>query len=322
MALYTELAKSDIAALLRKFPALPDSPFTHEGIALGTVNTYYRIRYRAGGTYYLKIDEVADEKRLKNEILIFEHLARHARLLPHKTPLPVIASSGKRYVPLDRKFALVVPELPGHSYFGKELTPARLGIIGRHIRSWHNLPIDRRIPEHRFNLTGQKKVFREIRERLARKHPELERFIARKLASFSQEAPSREPLRLIHADMFPENLMWIRNRLNGVLDYDAAGLGAPLFDVGVCLHALCHDGRSFERAKIKGFLKGYFKDRSPTRFERSYFAYALDLSAMRFLLTRLRDFELAPGPVKAEPFKDYRDFERRFAENAALQVAL
>jgi homoserine kinase type II len=319
MALYTTLSGSRIAAVLKRFPALPDAPFTYEGVALGTVNTYYRIVYRNGETHYLKIDEVADEKRLKNEIRIFEHLARYAQRLAHKTPLPLPSDLGNRYVPLDGKFALVVPELPGRSYFGKDLTPARLGQIGRHIRSWHDLPVDRRIPEHRFNWRGQKGVFREIRTALALKHPELERDVARRLKDFARKAPRREGLRLIHADLFPENIMWAGNRLNGILDFDAAGLGAPLFDVGVCLHALCHDGKAFDRAKIKGFLKGYFKDRGPTRFDRTLFPYYLDLSAMRFLLTRLRDFELAPGPVKAEPFKDYGEFARRFVENKDLR---
>lgn len=318
MALYTILNKADIASLIPRFPALPRTRFTAKGIALGTVNTYYRLRFSSGEVYYLKIDEVADEARLKNEILIFNHLAKYQKNLRHRTPMPILADDGAFYIPFQKKFALFIPELSGASYFKKNLTSKRLAIIGRHIRRWHDLSPDKKIAQHRFCLEGQRIVYQQIRQKLTKKHPELDKFIAAKLAFFERNKPSRERLRLIHADLFPENILWCGNRLNGILDFDAAGLGDPLFDVGVCLHALCHDGEHFHSDKIKGFLKGYFEWSPPTPFEKRYFAYYLDLAAMRFLLTRLRDFELASGPVKAEPFKDYREFARRFNENIAF----
>lgn len=318
MALYTILNKAAITALIEHFPTLPRTRFTAKGIALGTVNTYYRLRFTSGEVYYLKIDEVADESRLKNEVLIFEHLDKHRRELGHKTPMPILSETGARYVSFQKKFTLFIPEVFGVSYFKKDLTPERLAIIGRHIRRWHGIPTNKKIAMHRFDLPGQKNVFQQISSKLTRKHPELSRFIAAKIAFFERDKPSRERLRLIHADLFPENILWRGNRLNGILDFDAAGLGDPLFDVGVCLHALCHDGEHFHSDKIKGFLKGYFESKPPTLFEKQHFAYYFDLAAMRFLLTRLRDFELAPGPVKAEPFKDYREFSRRFDENEAF----
>ena len=64
MALYTILSKTQIAKLLQRFQSLPPDSFRTKGIALGTVNTYYRITYKRGEVYYLKIDEIADELRL------------------------------------------------------------------------------------------------------------------------------------------------------------------------------------------------------------------------------------------------------------------
>ena len=68
MALYTILSKPQIGELLKRFPNLPHESFKTKGIALGTVNTYYRITFKFGAVYYLKIDEVADEARLVREV--------------------------------------------------------------------------------------------------------------------------------------------------------------------------------------------------------------------------------------------------------------
>lgn len=329
MAIFTKINPTNLKALVRRFPTLPQSQFRAKGIALGTVNTFYRLNYASGETFYLKIDEVGSESRLKNEILVFENLQAQSTHLSFAIPYPLIADNGKRYVPFqldhgvtigDTKFTLVLPELKGVSYYKHDLTPTRLCLIGKKMAEWHSLRPNSKIPEHRFNLAGQKKVFQEIKIKLAHKHPELCRFITKKLTEFTQLAPKHEKLTLIHADLFPENILWIGNRLNGILDLDAAGRGSPLFDIGVCVHALCHDGKAFQLAKICAFLRGYDSVRKLTSQDKKSLPYYLDLSAMRFLLTRLRDFELAPQGRKVEPFKDYRQYADRFAENLRLKI--
>src|SRR3990167_634243 len=98
MALYTILSKTQIAKLLQRFQSLPPYSFRTKGIALGTVNTYYRITYKRGEVYYLKIDEIADELRLQNEIRIFVNLARYKNFLTHSTPMPLTSDTGLLYI--------------------------------------------------------------------------------------------------------------------------------------------------------------------------------------------------------------------------------
>jgi homoserine kinase type II len=321
MAIYTPLSAQQIRSLLAQFPSLPQSPYASRGIAMGTVNTYYKISYKTGDVFYLKIDEVANKKRLENEILIFETLHRAAKHLPFKTPLPLVSVLKKKYVPFEKKFALVIPEVKGKSYFKTDLTPARLKIIGKAVAALHKLKANPKIKTHRFDLKGQENVFRGIETALQKKHLVLATAIRKRLKIFKALQPKREFNGLIHADLFPENILWIKNHLNGLIDFDAAGRGAALFDVGVCLHALCHNGKGFDLKKVRGFLNGYLGKNTKT-FDRRSFKFYLDLTAMRFLLTRLRDFELQSGPRKVKPFKDYRDFVRRFAENENLVRSL
>lgn len=321
MAIFTTLNHQQIAGLLACYKGLPTQGFVSHGVPMGTVNTYYRVRFRRAGEYFLKIDEVADLARLKNELLVLSHLHRHSKRLPFATPFPLRTQLGRFFLLSGKKPALLFPGIKGRIVFEDRLTHAHLKKLGAALAALHALPVNPRIRPHRFDLSGQKKVFSQIRARLRRKHPKLERFITAKLSELQQNAPRRNNEVLIHADLFAENAHWIGNRLNGILDFEAAGRGDGLFDVAVCLHALCHTAGGFTAGKIQAFLKGYSAVRrrpiDPARIK-----YFMEQSAMRFLLTRLRDFELANGMVKAEPFKDYREFVQRFDEIKALAIPL
>ena len=311
MAIYTKLNKSEIAQILMRFPALPHTSFTAKGIALGTVNTYDRITYKSGAVYYLKIDEVANESRLANEIRIFDNLIKFQNRLTHATPAPLFSDTGLRYISFQHKFALVIPELAGISYFKHDLTHARLERVGKAVAEWHSVPVDPKIPEHRFSLAGQKKVFQQISSELKKRHPDLHKMIQRKLAELAKTDLPKQNSVLIHADLFPENILWQKTKLSAILDFDAAGLGDAFFDIAVCIHALCHDGNKFSQSKIQALLRGYFGLKTLSRTQKSHLNHALELTTLRFLLTRLRDVELSPMGRKAKPFKDYREFARR-----------
>ena len=46
--------------------------------------------------------------------------------------------------------------------------------------------------------------------------------------------PVPGPRRFIHRDFYPGNLLWRRNRLTGVVDWESASIGPPAFDIAHC----------------------------------------------------------------------------------------
>lgn len=321
MGIFTKMSRQQIAKLLGHFEGIPSTTFEASGVAMGTVNTYYKINYADRTTTFLKIDEVADRKRLLNELSILTLLTKNQSRLKYLTPAPLPVKKSKfPFIPQGKKFALLFPEIPGRAIF--DLPPAKMKIIGEALARLHNLPITSAIKPHRFNRIGQDKVFQQIQEKLQDKLPDVFALIVSKKHLLKTNAPKQALETLIHADLFAENIHWINNHLSGILDFEAGGRGHPLFDLGVCLHALCHRKGHFHYPSIKALFNGYLSIRKLSSAEQKLFAYYLDQSAMRFLLTRLRDFELAPGPIKAEPFKDYREFLKRFDENQVLAEKL
>ncbi|MBI4411864.1 MAG: homoserine kinase [Deltaproteobacteria bacterium] len=319
MALYTRLTRQQILNLLKPFGF--DAPQKIRGVLEGTVNTFYELTYPKK-SYFLRVDEVADLKRLKNELRVFDLLERVQKRLSFKTTLPLQTKKGKYYVPLGKKYVLLFEKIHGASYFHHRLMGAHLYRIGRALAELHQSTKNCRLPPHRFNFPGLESVYREILLRLKKRHPTVALDIGQWMSWLKKNEPKGVPSGLIHADLFPENLLFVRDRLEGILDYEAAGFGSCLFDIAVTLHACCHDGKNFSIEKCLRFLRGYQSVRKLTAKEIKSFEYYLYQSAIRFLLTRLRDFELKPGPVKAKPFKDYREYLRRFAEIPPLVKVL
>lgn len=316
MALYTHLSKQQITKFASLF-GLP-APSKTTGVLEGTVNTYYRLSYPGQNYFYLKIDETADLIRLKKELKVFRVLQKSG--LSYEVAMPLLTTTGDFYVPFGKKFILFFKEVPGETLTAKTIGLKELKQIGEALGELHRLTHNILLPKHRFSVVGLRKVFKQIENKLALKHPELLPQIKKYLKYYAKKDSTKVPRGLIHADLFPENILAHNRKITGIIDFEAAGSGAFLFDICVCLHALCHNGKEFDVKKINVFLKSYQSQRKLTPEEKIAFEFYLNQSALRFLLTRLRDFELKDGPVKAKPFKDYRDFVRRFDEIKSLTI--
>jgi homoserine kinase type II len=313
MAIFTKLNKNDLLKLLKHYPEYAKISFSFKGIGLGTVNTYYRLSFKNGDVCFLKIDEVADENRLKNEILVFKNLKECKKQLSFDFPFPILTKDNKYYFKLGKKFVLLFPELPGASIY-THFKANHYNQIGAKIAELHSLKIKFKIKNHRFNLAGLKKSFSGIKVALQKIHPDKVKSISKRLKNLSTSIDKKQKLVLIHADMFAENIHWTKNKLTGILDYEAAGLGHPLFDICIALHALCHDGRSFDVKSAKALLKGYQSKKTlPLKLKKQINAF-MEFTAIRLLITRLKDFEIPGTDPKAEHFKDYREMEERLIE--------
>ncbi|MBV9355814.1 MAG: phosphotransferase [Chloroflexi bacterium] len=67
-------------------------------------------------------------------------------------------------------------------------------------------------------------------------------------------AASPDPVRLVHGDYWPGNLLWRRGRLTGVVDWEDACLGDPAEDVATCRADLV---MLFGPRGADGFLQAY-----------------------------------------------------------------
>ncbi len=92
---------------------------------------------------------------------------------------------------------------------------------------------------------------------------------------------------MIHADLFPDNVFFLGDKLSGLIDFYFACNDMLAYDVAICLNAWCFENDfSYNVTKGRALLQGYAKVRPLTDAELDAMPLLARGAALRFLLTR------------------------------------
>ena len=128
------------------------------------------------------------------------------------------------------------------------------------------------------------------------------------LAFLEANWPGHLPGGVIHADLFPDNVFFLEDRLSGLIDFYFACNDAFAYDLSICLNAWCFDpDGSFNVTKSMALLDGYTRVRPLTGRELEALPILARGSALRFMLTRLVDWLNVPQGALVKP-KDPREY--------------
>ncbi len=95
----------------------------------------------------------------------------------------------------------------------------------------------------------------------------------------------------IHADLFPDNTLFLGERLTGLIDFYFACTDLLAYDLAVCLNAWCFEAdASFNLTKGRAVVAAYRAVRPLSGDEAAALPVLCRGAALRFLLTRLLDW--------------------------------
>jgi homoserine kinase type II len=135
--------------------------------------------------------------------------------------------------------------------------------------------------------------------------------IARELDALDKSWPRNLPQGVIHADLFPDNVFFLGDKLSGVIDFYFACTDTLAYDVAICLNAWCFEAdHSFNVTKGRALLKSYANVRALSGEERAALPVLARGAAVRFLLTRLIDWLAVPNGALVKP-KDPLEYYRK-----------
>jgi homoserine kinase type II len=304
MAVYTDIAFDDLGAILADYDI--GAPKSFKGIAEGVENSNFLLQTDRG-SYILTLYE----KRVSAEDLPFfigllEHLANREIACP----LPVRTKSGAQSTMLKNRPAALLTFLDGVS-----LSRPRAGhcaAAGEALAALHHATADfapRRA--NSLSLSGWRRLARATASRADSVEPGLAELISSNLAALEQGWPDDLPAGIIHADLFPDNVLFMGGRVSGLIDFYFACDDFYAYDLAVMLNAWCFEpGGRFSRAKAQSLIAGYQKTRTLSTREVSALPVLARGAALRFLLTRLHDW-LEHDPAMLVRPKDPREFASR-----------
>ncbi|MDR4307317.1 homoserine kinase [Chelatococcus sambhunathii] len=301
MAVYTEVTDDDLAAFMAAYDI--GDVVSFKGIAEGVENSNYLLvttRARFILTLYEKRVERGD---LPFFLGLMEHLAGRGI----ECPLPVRGRDGEALRMLCGRPAALVTFLDGVSV--RRPTARHCAALGQALAELHaaaeGFPIRR---PNALSVAGWRPLAEAARGRSDAVLDGLDAEISAELDHLEAAFARLDlPGGVIHADLFPNNVLFLGERLSGLIDFYFACDDAFAYDVAICLNAWCFEpDLSFNVTKGRALLAAYHAARPLSGPEVDALPTLARGAAIRFLLTRLVDWlDTPPGALvkKLDPLE-------------------
>jgi homoserine kinase type II len=304
MAVYTDVSAEDLEKFLAAYGI--GEALVFKGIAEGVENSNYFLRTRQGAFILTLYEKRVCEDDLPFFLGLMEHLAK--RGLPCSTP--VRGKDGEIYRALKHRPAAILTFLDGVSF--AHPTPAHCRLAGRALAKLHRAGADFGLRRKNvLGLEGWKKLAAQCAPDADTVMSGMSALIALEVDFLAKTWPRALPQGVIHADLFPDNVLFAENRVSGLIDFYFACNDALAYDLAVMLNAWCFDeGGAFAAEESRALIAGYQELRPLEAPERAALPVLGRGAALRFLLTRLYDWLHHDSHALVRP-KDPRAFAQR-----------
>lgn len=312
MAVYTEVPPDALTALLARYDL--GTLLSAKGIAEGVENTNYLVDTTSRRLFLTLYEKRVAEGDLPFFLDLLDHLA--ARGLP--VPRTYADRDGQRLQRLCGRPACLIEFLPGVSVVAPLSDQARAA--GRILGRLHQQAAD--FPQRRPNSlgpSGWRELAARCGEALDNIQGGLRRRIADELTWLDAHWPAHLPHAIIHADLFPDNVLMLGDGVSGVIDFYFACWEVRAWDVAIahCAWAFSKDGATYDPSLAHALLEGYEETHGLSPAEEDAFPTLARAACLRFLLTRAWDWIDTP-PHALVTRKDPLAFLRRLEHYAAL----
>ena len=313
MAVYTKINKGDISFINKQFGI--EEIISFQGIKKGIENTNYLLKSK-NKKFILTIFE----KRVSNkEIPFFMKLMDKLNNSKINCPKPLKNNNGKYLIKLKNKTACIVSFLKGKDK--NKLNLKNCFEVGKIIAQMHL--VTKKINLSRKNSMGIKNLdplLKSIKFR-SDKFSNLEKFLVNNLKEIKKNWPKKLPKGIIHGDLFIDNIFFNKNKLSGIIDFYFAANDYFMYEIAICINALCFDNKKskfkINKQKIKSLIKGYESIKKISLKEKKSLNILCRGAAMRYFLTRLYDYSNTPKTALIQ-IKDPNEYYQKLITHNTL----
>jgi homoserine kinase type II len=314
MAVYTEVSDEDLARFIASYDL--GALLSYKGIAEGVENTNYLL-HTEKGPYFLTLYE---KRVAPSDLPFFLGLMEHLANAGLTCPTPVHDAEGRTLRALAGRPAALVTFLEG--VWLRRPQPRHCLEVGKALARMHLA--GRGFAGRRANalgLSGWRPLFERFKPQADDVAPGLAATIEQELDDLEAHWPTGLAEGVIHADLFPDNVFFLGDRLSGLIDFYFACNDALAYDIAVTLNAWCFESdHTFNMTKSQALLKGYRSLRPLTPEESAALPLLARGAALRFLLTRAYDW-LNTASTALVSRKDPNEFLRRLRFHKSVRGA-
>jgi len=300
MSVFTKVSHAELLEFLRQYPLGPVLGF--QGIGEGVENTNYYVD-TVDGRYVLTLFERLNHADLPFFLDLMEHLAQ--RGIP--CPSPLHSREGATLKKLNGKPAALVQRLTGQSVLFP--SASQCASVGALLGNLHVAAAD--FAGRAANARGAAWRRQTAEQLLPAVDADTAALIRDELAAQDELDLAALPQGVIHADLFRDNVLFVDERLSGVIDFYYACSDAQLYDLAVTVNDWCFDARGGLNTEYARWLvTRYAAIRPPAAAEKKAWPLVLRAAAFRFWLSRLYDWHF-PRDGDLVHVKDPAEYRRK-----------
>jgi homoserine kinase type II len=304
MAVYTDVAAEELVEFLRGYDV--GDLLSYKGIAEGVENSNFLLHTTMGAFILTLYEKRVAADDLPYFLSLMGYLANHGIACPQ----PARNRAGENFGELLGRPAAIINFLEG--MWPRRPNAAHCAGVGTALAKMHlagrDFPLVRTNP---LSVKGWRPLFDIAASRADGVQAGLCDFLERELDHLERHWPRDLPQGVVHADLFPDNVFFLGEKLSGLIDFPFACNDILAYDVAICLNAWCFEtDHSFNVTKARAFLGAYARERRLSGAEQEALPLLARGAAMRFLLTRLVDFLDVPKGALVRP-KDPLEYVRK-----------
>jgi len=312
MAVYTDVAVEELEAFLAGYDL--GELRSYKGIAEGVENSNFLLQ-TSRGRYILTLYE---KRTSVHDLPFFLGLMEHLHARGITCPQPVMNRNGEILGKLAKRPAALVTFLDG--IWVRRPQVLHCAAVGAALARMHLAGLD--FPHKRKNtlsIAGWNALYSTAAARADSVHRNLSGTIAAELDHCEKHWPRDLPQGIVHADLFPDNVFFLNEKLSGLIDFYFACTDTLAYDVAICLNAWCFEpDHSYNVTKGRALLQNYIRTRPLSDAEKAAFPLLCRGAALRFLLTRLVDWLDVPEGAMVRP-KDPIEYYRKLRFHQTVQ---
>ena len=304
MAVFTHINESDLKEFLKNYNLENLNYF--EGINEGIQNTNYKVGVDSKDfilTIYENINDIDD-------INFFLNLMMHLSKKNIMCPTPVKNIENKSLGTIKAKSSALLTFLKGKSV--SLITKYHTEEIGKALAELHMSVKDfDPIKNNDLSFNGWNKMIEKNKLKLNVIEDGLYGKLKNEYTRIENFWPKDLPQGIIHADLFPDNVLFLENKVSGLIDFYFSCHDFFAYDLSICINAWCFDGdNNFSEENFKSLIKGYQGVKNLSKHELNSLPILCSGSALRFLLTRVENLNNS-NDIDIVHYQDPQEFLKR-----------